>query len=99
MSPSPSTTRKNCTQRSISTRICSSTNKASAADPGTELHEIPGVVPNLRDPIPGCAFADRCEMALDRCRAEYPPLSEKRAGHFAACWRADELLHETEEGR
>ena len=69
-----------------------SSNKASAADPGTELHEIPGVVPNLRDPIPGCAFVDRCDMAIDRCHTEYPPLEEKRSGHFAACWRSEELM-------
>lgn len=57
-----------------------------------ELHEISGVVPNLRDPIAGCAFADRCEMAQPRCHAEKPVLLEHRAGHFAACWRSDELL-------
>ena len=69
-----------------------STNKAVAGDTGVELHEIPGVVPNLRDPIPGCAFADRCAMAEDRCRGEYPPLREYRDGHFSACWRAEELM-------
>ncbi len=68
-----------------------STNKAVAGKAGALLHEIPGVVPNLRDPIAGCAFADRCHMAEPRCRAEYPPLEEKLPGHFAACWRADEL--------
>ena len=25
-------------------------------------------------------------------REAYPPLEEKRAGHWSACWRADELL-------
>lgn len=58
----------------------------------TELHEISGVVPNLRDPIAGCAFADRCDMAQDRCHIEKPVFREQRAGHFAACWRSDELL-------
>jgi len=58
----------------------------------TELHEIPGVVPNLRDPIDGCAFAERCDMAEQRCFHESPPLQEKQAGHLAACWRSDELL-------
>lgn len=55
------------------------------------LHEIPGVVPNLIEPIAGCAFADRCDMAQDRCRLESPPFSEVRQGHFSACWRSDEL--------
>ena len=57
-----------------------------------ELHEISGVVPNLRDPIVGCAFADRCEMAQERCHAEKPQFLEQRDGHFAACWRANELM-------
>ena len=69
-----------------------STNKAVAGETGTVLHEIPGVVPNLRDPIPGCAFAERCYMAEPRCHEGYPPLEEKRPGHYSACWRADELM-------
>jgi len=50
-----------------------------------ELHEIPGVVPNLRDPIVGCAFADRCEMVKPKCRLEQPVFLAHRSGHFAAC--------------
>jgi peptide/nickel transport system ATP-binding protein len=57
-----------------------------------ELHEISGVVPNLRDPIVGCAFADRCELAQERCHAEKPKFVEQRDGHFAACWRSNELM-------
>ncbi|MGQ0677995.1 MAG: ABC transporter ATP-binding protein, partial [Rhodospirillales bacterium] len=34
------------------------------------LKEIPGIVPSLREPIAGCAFADRCGFATDRCRRE-----------------------------
>jgi peptide/nickel transport system ATP-binding protein len=69
-----------------------STNQAAAGDEEMLLHEIPGVVPNLRDPIPGCAFADRCHMAEPRCREAYPPLEERRPGHWTACWRAGELM-------
>ena len=58
----------------------------------SELHEISGVVPNLRDPIAGCAFADRCEMAQERCRTEKPEFVEQRTGHFVACWRSNELM-------
>ena len=68
-----------------------STNKVQTDDAQAELHEIPGVVPNLRDPIPGCAFADRCELAIDKCQESTPPFEELLAGHFAACWRAEEL--------
>jgi peptide/nickel transport system ATP-binding protein len=50
------------------------------------LAEIPGMVPSLKEPMPGCSFAPRCPLAQPRCRAEYPPLEEKNPGHFAACW-------------
>ncbi len=66
--------------------------KRIAGDAQTELHEITGMVPNLRDSIAGCAFADRCEFAQQRCHESYPPFEQKRRGHFAACWRADELF-------
>jgi peptide/nickel transport system ATP-binding protein len=38
----------------------------------------------------GCAFAPRCELAMARCREEYPPLLSFGANHLAACWRAAE---------
>jgi peptide/nickel transport system ATP-binding protein len=50
------------------------------------LAEIPGMVPSLKEPMAGCSFAPRCPLAQPRCRAEYPPLEEKSAGHIAACW-------------
>jgi peptide/nickel transport system ATP-binding protein len=49
------------------------------------------MVPSLTNLPPGCAFAPRCRLAIDRCRAEYPPLQEVDANHLAACWRAAEL--------
>jgi len=55
------------------------------------LAEIPGVVPSLREAIPGCVFAPRCPHATDRCRREYPPLEEKGGGHWVACWEADRI--------
>jgi peptide/nickel transport system ATP-binding protein len=60
------------------------------------LQEIPGTVPSLREPIAGCAFAQRCGHAIDRCRYEAPALQNVAGGHddrhFAACFRAAELL-------
>src|SRR5688572_305567 len=55
------------------------------------LAEIPGTVPSLRDEPVGCTFAPRCSYATNRCRAEYPPLEAKAAGHFAACWHSDRV--------
>jgi len=54
------------------------------------LNEIPGMVPSLTNLPPGCAFAPRCTLAIDKCRAEYPPLEDWGDNHFAACWRAAE---------
>jgi peptide/nickel transport system ATP-binding protein len=56
----------------------------------TRLTEIPGMVPSLTNLPKGCAFAPRCELAIARCREEYPPLQAFGAGHLAACWRAAE---------
>ena len=55
------------------------------------LIEIPGMVPSLTRLPPGCAFAPRCKLAVDRCRQEYPPLDEVKSNHWAACWRAGEM--------
>jgi oligopeptide/dipeptide ABC transporter ATP-binding protein len=51
------------------------------------LSVIPGQPPDMLRPPQGCLFADRCEHAFDKCRAENPPLTglgEKN--HFVACW-------------
>jgi peptide/nickel transport system ATP-binding protein len=55
------------------------------------LQEIPGMVPPLSDLPPGCAFAPRCTLADGRCHTTYPAYSEKRSGHFAACWHSEKL--------
>ncbi len=55
---------------------------------GAELYTIPGLPPDVSKPIPGCAFAPRCEYAVDRCRATRPPLLEVAPGHAHACLRA-----------
>src|SRR5262249_54938238 len=58
------------------------------------LKEIPGMVPSLREPIVGCAFAARCTFALERCRSESPRLEAVagEAGHRAACLRLEQVL-------
>jgi peptide/nickel transport system ATP-binding protein len=54
------------------------------------LVEIPGMVPSLTRLPKGCAFAPRCTLAIERCREEYPPLTNWGENHLAACWRAGE---------
>jgi peptide/nickel transport system ATP-binding protein len=51
------------------------------------LTEIPGVVPPLYDLPVGCAFADRCSFATDKCRTDKPVFEEKSPSHWAACWQ------------
>jgi peptide/nickel transport system ATP-binding protein len=62
------------------------------AQSDVRLTEIPGMVPSLTNLPAGCAFAPRCPLAIDRCRAEFPPLEEFGGDHLAACWRAAELV-------
>jgi len=51
------------------------------------LVEIPGSVPNPRDPIVGCAFAPRCDGAEPLCRETAPVLESRAPGHVVACHR------------
>jgi peptide/nickel transport system ATP-binding protein len=59
--------------------------------PQERLEEIPGIVPALHSLPEGCAFAPRCPAASDACRQARPEFEEKRPGHWAACFRSDEL--------
>ena len=52
------------------------------------LDEIPGLVPSLREAIPGCPFAPRCPIATERCTRESPALEVRAARHWVACWEA-----------
>ena len=49
------------------------------------LEAIPGTVPSLLFPPPGCRFAPRCRHAIDACRAAEPPLRDVAPGHKVAC--------------
>jgi peptide/nickel transport system ATP-binding protein len=57
------------------------------------LDVIPGSVPNLLNPPPGCRFEPRCQacqgLARERCRSEVPPLREVEPGHFVRTWLYD----------
>src|SRR5262245_28289830 len=54
-----------------------------------DLPAIPGTPPSLINLPSGCAFHPRCRFAMDRCRAEVPPLMQVDSGvdaHQSACW-------------
>jgi peptide/nickel transport system ATP-binding protein len=49
------------------------------------LASIPGSVPADIGAVSGCAFADRCPIAVERCHEERPQLRDLGAGHRASC--------------
>lgn len=51
-----------------------------------KLESIPGTVPNLITPPPGCRFHPRCPHATERCRREKPPLVRVGPSHYVRCW-------------
>jgi peptide/nickel transport system ATP-binding protein len=53
-----------------------------------QVVSIPGAPPRLDRAITGCPFRPRCDVALDQCAAEHPPLRLVAPGHEAACLRA-----------
>jgi oligopeptide/dipeptide ABC transporter ATP-binding protein len=60
------------------------------------LEVIPGAVPDPLHFPPGCKFHPRCPYCKapgDRCRRDEPPLEEIEPGHWAACWKARELIN------
>ena len=59
--------------------------RAAGADHKQRLEAIPGTVPSLLEPPPGCRFAARCKYAMDVCRQAMPPLKEVAPGHFVRC--------------
>jgi peptide/nickel transport system ATP-binding protein len=57
---------------------------------GNRLVAIPGAPPDLAALPPGCAFAPRCPLAIDACRAAPPPAIEVGPLHTARCIRTAE---------
>jgi peptide/nickel transport system ATP-binding protein len=57
----------------------------TAAVKKQRLEAIPGVVPSLLNPPPGCRFAARCRHAMPKCREAVPPLRDIGGGHKVAC--------------
>ncbi|MBM3597524.1 MAG: ATP-binding cassette domain-containing protein [Alphaproteobacteria bacterium] len=55
---------------------------------GGELAAIKGQPPNLQRLPPGCPFAPRCPLVIERCRLAMPPLDPLGANRRAACYRA-----------
>jgi len=59
---------------------------------GTRLATIAGRVPALHEMPPGCAFADRCALAVDACRAAPPALQPVGDAHEVRCLRWQDAI-------
>ena len=54
--------------------------------PGSRLNQIPGMMPNLTDIPPGCAFHPRCNISGTICQMEVPALlTKKQHDRMVAC--------------
>ena len=61
-----------------------------------ELSVIPGRVPTLVDPAPGCRFVDRCPERMDRCSVATPALVDLSDGRKVRCFLySDATVDET----
>jgi oligopeptide transport system ATP-binding protein len=54
------------------------------------LYTIPGSPPVMSRPPKGCAFAARCEFAIDKCQTEVPELETYAPGRLVRCHRVNE---------
>jgi peptide/nickel transport system ATP-binding protein len=56
-------------------------------DRAVPLATIAGRVPALHEMPSGCAFADRCTLAIDACRSAPPPATMVGDDHVVRCIR------------
>jgi oligopeptide/dipeptide ABC transporter ATP-binding protein len=52
---------------------------------GSELHSIPGTVPDPAFKPQGCPFHPRCHYAYESCRRQLPEMSDYGKGHLSRC--------------
>ena len=57
-----------------------------------KLKPIIGAPPSLIDLPANCTFKGRCSFKNGNCDEDYPPLVEIEEKHFAACYRAVDIL-------
>jgi len=57
-----------------------------------KLAAIPGVPPNLKNPPPGCRFAERCKYVRPECKVTAVPLYDAGHGRAYRCILSEEVL-------
>jgi len=55
-------------------------------DDRKRLYQIPGSVPLAGSVKQGCPFFARCELRIEKCAGEMPPMFSVEPGQKAACW-------------
>ena len=58
----------------------------SLPTPGAEIRDIPGEVPSVIAPPPGCRFHPRCGAATDECRIGRPQVRDLGHEHRVHCY-------------
>ncbi len=58
----------------------------SLPNPKGEIRDIPGEIPKLLDPPPGCRFHPRCARATAECRQAPPPVTTLGTRHWVRCY-------------
>ncbi|MCL4326386.1 MAG: ABC transporter ATP-binding protein [Candidatus Thermoplasmatota archaeon] len=53
---------------------------------GDRLKIIPGAIPNMLDPPPGCRFHPRCQYKMDICDKVKPNPVEVEPDHYVSCY-------------
>lgn len=51
----------------------------------TKLKSIPGTIPSVINPPPGCRFYPRCDQGSLKCKIDEPALKEVEEGHYVSC--------------
>lgn len=71
---------------------------------GSYFRALPGTPPDLAAAGEGCRFAERCQLAVDRCLGARPPLEAVPADaqddtvHASSCWRHPSVAVELSAG-
>jgi oligopeptide/dipeptide ABC transporter ATP-binding protein len=65
--------------------------RPASAGARRRLRAIEGLVPDPRNVPPGCRFADRCPLRIEKCTREEPGLAPVAPGRDSRCWRATEV--------
>lgn len=57
---------------------------------GKTLSSIPGNAISPAEEQPGCSFAQRCSVAMEKCFHALPPLYSLGQDHYCRCWLVEE---------